>query len=419
MKFYSSSWVFIGTKKYLAKFIVVFTTIPLAVLLDRHKIPSVCIAEKMSWAAHRRTKRKEDAAYCLLGLFDVNMPLIYGEGSKAFQRLQEEIVKRNNDLTILAWDPLPHIKDEFIGCFAQSAANFAEGYNVLAFPDMFVEFSTTNKGLFIASDITLRTASLQCAQDECQRVYFIYLGINGRERKVIYLRKLGPRLYCRLNTRGMRSVPNADGHHVRGIHILLDAKVAQTKIPQFYRSRTLHVPPSGPIKVQMALPTAQWDYTDALFLGARTSGLNMHPVVLALRLVVTVDEGLVPVTLLCDYRSETPTLGILEHNSQFAQSHLIFQYRYEETGVPWDLLGPSPWSLKPDMIVDKRGEGGACFRVSFRLEVEFLQVLGRQFHMKTHSITVSVVRLSEEKTLDNQLKNFVSSFVSSSKVSEF
>ena len=46
----------------------------------------------MSWAAKRETKREEDAAYSLLGVFDIHMPLIYGEGrKKALIRLQKEI----------------------------------------------------------------------------------------------------------------------------------------------------------------------------------------------------------------------------------------------------------------------------------------------------------------------------------------
>jgi hypothetical protein len=48
----------------------------------------------MSWSAKRRTKRNEDEAYCLLGIFDTSLPLIYGEGKeKAFLRLQEAIDK--------------------------------------------------------------------------------------------------------------------------------------------------------------------------------------------------------------------------------------------------------------------------------------------------------------------------------------
>jgi hypothetical protein len=49
----------------------------------------------MSWAAKRNTTRGEDAAYCLLGIFGIHMPLIYGEGrDNALLRLQEEIDKR-------------------------------------------------------------------------------------------------------------------------------------------------------------------------------------------------------------------------------------------------------------------------------------------------------------------------------------
>lgn len=61
------------------------------------------IAQRMSWAARRTTTRIEDEAYCLLGIFDINMPLLYGEGSKAFRRLQEEILRKSQDQSILAW----------------------------------------------------------------------------------------------------------------------------------------------------------------------------------------------------------------------------------------------------------------------------------------------------------------------------
>lgn len=57
----------------------------------------------MSWTAQRRTTRVEDEAYCLMGLFDVDMPLIYGEGRKAFSRLQQEILDRSQDQSIFAW----------------------------------------------------------------------------------------------------------------------------------------------------------------------------------------------------------------------------------------------------------------------------------------------------------------------------
>lgn len=42
-------------------------------------------------------------AYCLIGIFSVNMPLLYGEGERAFVRLQEHIIATNNDQSIFAW----------------------------------------------------------------------------------------------------------------------------------------------------------------------------------------------------------------------------------------------------------------------------------------------------------------------------
>lgn len=61
------------------------------------------VSEMMSWASQRRTTREEDMAYSLMGLFDINMPLLYGEGSKAFKRLQEEIIRQSSTYTIFVW----------------------------------------------------------------------------------------------------------------------------------------------------------------------------------------------------------------------------------------------------------------------------------------------------------------------------
>jgi hypothetical protein len=61
----------------------------------------------MAWASKRSTTRIEDMAYSLLGIFDINMPLLYGEGLKAFKRLQEEIIRVSSDQSILAWAALP------------------------------------------------------------------------------------------------------------------------------------------------------------------------------------------------------------------------------------------------------------------------------------------------------------------------
>ncbi|KAK3640131.1 hypothetical protein LTR56_005543 [Elasticomyces elasticus] len=79
------------------------TRIPIEVLTDPEHRFSFNAAQRMSWMSRRDTARIEDMAYCLLGLFDINMPLLYGERHGAFLRLQREIFARTEDETILAW----------------------------------------------------------------------------------------------------------------------------------------------------------------------------------------------------------------------------------------------------------------------------------------------------------------------------
>ncbi|KAH7915572.1 heterokaryon incompatibility protein-domain-containing protein [Hygrophoropsis aurantiaca] len=69
------------------------------------KLEPVCenIRERLRWAADRKTTKVEDIAYCLMGLFGISMPILYGEGASAFTRLQEEIMKRSDDLSLFDW----------------------------------------------------------------------------------------------------------------------------------------------------------------------------------------------------------------------------------------------------------------------------------------------------------------------------
>ncbi|THU83089.1 hypothetical protein K435DRAFT_807782 [Dendrothele bispora CBS 962.96] len=84
----------------------------------------------MSWAAKRVTTRPEDMAYCLMGLFGVNMPPIYGEGGeKAFMRLQQEIIKYSDDRSIFAWVAAKDYEQDR-GLFASSPSEFASSGQV-------------------------------------------------------------------------------------------------------------------------------------------------------------------------------------------------------------------------------------------------------------------------------------------------
>ncbi|WYZ39953.1 hypothetical protein EsH8_IV_000294 [Colletotrichum jinshuiense] len=104
MTFYDSTWESIGSKAVLAQSLVSITGIETNVLLHPEALYSACLAKRMSWASTRQTTRSEDMAYCLLGIFQIHMPLLYGEGSEAFRRLQEEIMKMSTDQSLFAWD---------------------------------------------------------------------------------------------------------------------------------------------------------------------------------------------------------------------------------------------------------------------------------------------------------------------------
>lgn len=107
--FLSKDWQYIATRSHLRREISELTNIPDEALIS-FRPESYTVASTMSWASGRSTTRVEDMAYCLMGIFDINMPLLYGEGRKAFRRLQEEIIKVSNDQSIFAWslvhDPL-------------------------------------------------------------------------------------------------------------------------------------------------------------------------------------------------------------------------------------------------------------------------------------------------------------------------
>ncbi|OSC97330.1 HET-domain-containing protein [Trametes coccinea BRFM310] len=101
--FVARDWTVIGTKASLAALLEDITGVDADVLTFRRQLGDVSVARRMWWASARKTTRIEDEAYCLMGIFGVHMATIYGEGRRAFLRLQEEILKRTSDQTLFAW----------------------------------------------------------------------------------------------------------------------------------------------------------------------------------------------------------------------------------------------------------------------------------------------------------------------------
>ncbi|KAM5537349.1 hypothetical protein V8D89_009079 [Ganoderma adspersum] len=144
--------------------------IPTRVLSLNEDMTDVSVAERMSWAASRQTTRPEDEAYCLMGIFGINMAPLYGEGStEAFWRLQEGIMKSSMDTSLFAWgaqfpsgglsppstasDPSralesedTHSHDDDSACILASSVSFFKDCNVASSgstPDMRKAYPTT------------------------------------------------------------------------------------------------------------------------------------------------------------------------------------------------------------------------------------------------------------------------------------
>jgi hypothetical protein len=162
--FYDVDWNRLGKKKDLAQLIHVITRIHKRVLkygIASYGLHRYCIAERMAWASQRITTRIEDMAYCLLGIFNINMPLLYGEGDQAFRRLQQEIVKVVDDDSIFAWGrQIDNVSFESIaermcgystnhGFFARSPRDFTDGHSIKYAIRSISPYTVTNQGLEI------------------------------------------------------------------------------------------------------------------------------------------------------------------------------------------------------------------------------------------------------------------------------
>lgn len=160
------------------------------------------IAQRISWAAQRKRTRSEDVAYSLLGILDVNLPLLYGEGgAKAFLRLQEEVLKYSTDQSILAWDPprnLPYLQSYVWGALAESPVYFSKSGDVIQHRDS----SQTSNDRYTMSNIGLRI-SLPLLPSDRKNVFWASIACartSGEQRDVqICLLKLGKGIYARVS----------------------------------------------------------------------------------------------------------------------------------------------------------------------------------------------------------------------------
>jgi hypothetical protein len=155
----TSDWILLGKKSTMCERLSSITGIDAGVLAHARRIESISIAERMSWAAQRVTTRVEDRAYCLLGLFGVNIPMLYGEGEKAFIRLQEEIMKDTSDESLFAWRDESADPKALTGLLATSPSMFKDSGGFFSYHDWEprAPFFKTNRGIQIT--LPLRSTS--------------------------------------------------------------------------------------------------------------------------------------------------------------------------------------------------------------------------------------------------------------------
>ncbi|KAI0202431.1 heterokaryon incompatibility protein-domain-containing protein [Astrocystis sublimbata] len=196
--FYDASWNLYDSKASLCKVIARTTGIDEKILCAtgdtlRNLLDATPICQRMSWAAHRETRRPEDTAYALLGIFGIYMSLIYGEVANAFLRLQKKIMKASSDMSILAWkDPSeknhPRVLASHPKYFAD-ARNIVLSQSIIYNPD----FSVSNKGISITVGLLKET------ELELPPVLNIHCHYRDRPRGSlgIYLIEMGAGLYTR------------------------------------------------------------------------------------------------------------------------------------------------------------------------------------------------------------------------------
>jgi Heterokaryon incompatibility protein (HET) len=250
--FFNKSWTRLGDKMELGPQIAQITGIQVEVLNGDLPLENVPVAVRMSWAAGRETTRPEDMAYCLLGLFDVHMAMLYGEGDKAFLRLQEEIIKVSIDMSIFAWTALPGHPQKYTGLLAQSPAQFRNAQNLTPQQHTLFdvrEFSITNRG--IRFNIPAFWNS--------EQGYYILPVFHSQPNKEnfysqgIYLRKVGRDLYARALPDQLASMPdrgsNATLQIVKTLSVYQSEAIAENVL-EILTPKNLYSPDFGLSKVK-------------------------------------------------------------------------------------------------------------------------------------------------------------------------
>lgn len=298
--FFDNTGAFRGSKADLVDTLSRATTISPEILLHQRPLRSVAVAEKSAWAAHRSTTRIEDIAYSLLGIFDINMSLLYGEERKAFRRLQEEIIRTTPDTSIFAWrSPVPSKKQSpkslYSGLLADSPRAFARDRPIIKRPyHPRVDMAVTSIGIKIS--IRLVWHHLPPSRQVAKYVLPLDCGDARGNFYGIVRRKCGPSEFLRKSPNLL--LENPDEMRDRSSRVierylltkLPDCDCCPDRSPRAFsighlRSHALQISMPENIRIAGAWPVGSFDNHDRVFFLINTS--NMHMAALEIESVPT------------------------------------------------------------------------------------------------------------------------------------
>jgi hypothetical protein len=234
LEFYAADWSHLASKESVTEALSNATGIPKDCLHGFIPSTTYSVAQRMSWASKRQCTRAEDVAYSLMGIFNVNIPMLYGEGDKAFIRLQQEIINSTHDLSLFAWRDCSGTY-LYSGILASSPASFAHcsGFSIPHSGRREESYAMTNLGLRI--EAKLKPMEILPEQD----IYVWHLNdaVDGYVPVGIFLQRTAP-----ASNQFARALPNltVDWNHVR--------KSTQTRMESIYiLKQLLHTKPGPPL----------------------------------------------------------------------------------------------------------------------------------------------------------------------------
>lgn len=357
VEFLDSDWRPRGSRTSHARMIADETNIDYGILTGSIDVKDKSIAERMSWASKRQTTLPEDQAYSLLGIFGVNMPLIYGEGKNAFRRLVQAVIERDNDLSVLAFElPIPSALSEL---FATNPKYYAGQRKTRGTRDD-CDFVSSNKGLKFGHGFLHRI------KDVSGR-YRIVMKVGNRVNRddrgfsmmhiCVPLIQAAPNVFKRERDQPLVKISERDAK---------PPKMMMLPIHAFYITSTAYRGDRylriTSLDVTDAMPSLQWEWNTSTFFKDERY-VRHHDVVFALRLVL---KNGIELGLFCDFRQKEPkvfatdnSLSVLDRIFEFAGG------RRKEQSLSWYELEAQHPTLFSGCLKDQVRYGNDQFVAAF------------------------------------------------------